>query len=47
MRAQTKAENLETDANILMKNGTALADGIEKLLKDLQGMLSVLNSVKS
>lgn len=39
MRALTKAENIETDANILKKNGTALADSIEKMLQDLKGML--------
>lgn len=39
MRALTKAENIETDANILKKNGTALADSIENMLQDLKGML--------
>jgi hypothetical protein len=37
MRALTKAENIETDSNVLKKNGTLLADAIEKLLKDLKG----------
>lgn len=39
MRALTKAENIETDANILKKNGTALADSIENMLQDLKGIL--------
>jgi hypothetical protein len=43
MRALTKAENIETDSNVLKKNGTLLADVIEKLLKDLKGRKLLLN----
>ncbi|VDI10069.1 laminin, alpha 1/2 [Mytilus galloprovincialis] len=45
MRALTKAENIETDANILKKNGTALADSIENMLQDLKDELGKLEDI--
>ena len=39
MRALTKAESIETDANIMKKNATMLADDIEEMFNDLKGKL--------